>query len=438
MQLSNRAVLLLLIAAIPIAFYRVSPNLLYVSFGYLLVLLGVGTLDYLTSPLFKAIDLIREIDSKFSLGADNLVTIRITNRSRYTLRIHLRDDYPRKSWIASGLVVHEFQIEPRSTHTLTYHLKPLRRGLYSFGDIHLRCWGVLGLIICQRRSPSQAEVKVYPNLLEVRKYELLVRRGMLHEIGLKHSRRFGEGTEIERLREYHPDDDFRRIDWKATSRRHKPIVREFETERSQEVILMLDTGRLMASPIGDLVKLDYAINTSLMTSYVSTLKGDKVGLITFSDMVHQYLPPKPGKKQFHAMLELLYDVRVQWIEPSFENAFAYLASKQRKRALFILFTDILDNESARTLSNYIIQFRRRHLVICVTLSDSNILALAQQPLTDSKSVYQKAIAEKLLHEKQEALEVLVKRGAIALDVPAHQLTMAVINKYLELKAKSRI
>jgi uncharacterized protein (DUF58 family) len=436
MQLSSRALLLLLITAIPIALYSFSSIWLGVGIVYLLVMVCFGGLDYLTSPLFESVDLSREMDSKFSLGAENVVSIYITNSSRYILHFRLKDDFP--AAFRFDQVIHEFQVAPHSTYAVTYHLKPLRRGLYKFGDIHLRCLGVLGLVSRQRRFSARAEIKVYPNLLEVQKYELLVRRGMLHEMGVRNSRRFGEGTELERLREYHPDDNYRRIDWKATSRRHKPIVREFETERSQEIIIMLDTGRLMALPIGDLIQLDYAINTTLMTSYVSTLKGDKVGLLTFSDTVHQYVTPKPGKKQFLTMLEMLYDVREQLVEPSFEYAFEYLASKHRKRALIILFTNIFDKESASALSGYMAQLAKHHLVVCVTLTDSNILALAQLSPQESKQVYQKAIAEKLLREKREALEMLVRRGVITIDVPAHQLSMAVINRYLELKAKSMI
>ena len=258
---------------------------------------------------------------------------------------------------------------------------------------------------------------------------------------------------MERLREYSPDDDFRRIDWKATARQRKPIVREFETERSQDVIIMLDTGRLMASPIlleattlpssevisqKAMLKLDYAINTTLMTAYVSTLKGDKVGLIAFADTVHQYLAPKPGKKQFLTMLETIYALPAHSVEPDFEVAFKYLASKQRKRALIILFTDILDSDSAEGIAAYVSQLSKHHLVACVTLTDSGIVELAEQKSTDSKSVYEKAIAERLLQEKHATLEILRRRGVITIDVPAHQLTMAVVNKYLELKAKSQI
>lgn len=454
MQLTSRLLGFLFLLAGPIMLSGIAPNLLFIGGGYVVLLCIVCAIDYLTNPLFTKIDARREMNSKFSLGAENVVTLQIVNRSRHHLKLRLKDDFP--SEFQFHQATHEIQLPPLTEDTVVYRLTPLRRGIYRFEDIHLRCQGILGLIIRQRHIAAGAEVKVYPNLQAVRQYELLVRRGMLGQLGLKNSRQFGEGTEIERLREYAPDDDFRRIDWNGTARHRKPIVREFETERSQDVIIMLDTGRLMASPIlletsrnvqdrdtnprlqQAMLKLDYAINTTLMTSYVSTLKGDKVGLIAFADTVHQYLAPKPGKKQFLTMLESIYALQVQSVEPDFAGAFTYLASKQRKRALVILFTDILDRDAAEGLATYVAQLSKHHLVVCVTLMDSTIIALAAQKLTDSKSVYQKAIAEKLLQEKHATLEILRTRGVITLDVPAHQLTMTVVNKYLELKAKSRI
>ena len=446
MQFTNRLLCLLLLVGIPIMLSGISPNLLFVGGGYAVLLGIVCAIDYLTNPLFTKIDARREMNSKFSLGVENVVTLTLVNRSRYPLKLLLKDDFP--SAFQFQRATHDVRLPPSAEETIVYRLTPLRRGIYRFEDIHLRCWGILGLVIRQRHIAAATDVKVYPNLQAVRQYELLVRRGLLGQLGLKNSRQFGEGTEIERLREYAPDDDFRRIDWKATARHRKPIVREFETERSQDVIIMLDTGRLMASPIvldashasgqTAMIKLDYAINTTLMTGYVSTLKGDKVGLIAFADTVHQYLAPRPGKKQFLTMLESIYALQVQSVEPDFERAFTYLASKQRKRALVILFTDILDRDAAEGLATYVAQLSRHHLVVCVTLMDSTIIALAAQKLTDSKSVYQKTIAEKLLQEKRATLEILRRRGVITLDVPAHQLTMTVVNKYLELKAKSRI
>ena len=451
MHLSNRFLVFLLPIAVPIMLSSVSPNLLWVGGAYVVVLFIVGAVDYVTNPLFKRIEVYREMNSKFSLGVSNLVTLRLTNRSPYRLRMRLKDDFPDE--FLFDTVIHDCYV-PQMLHTeVCYRLTPLRRGIYQFADIHLRCWGILGLVVRQRRVSAATEIKVYPNLQAVRQYDLLVKRGMLHQIGLKNSRRFGEGTEMERLREYLPDDDFRRIDWNATARQRKPIVREFETERSQDIVIMLDTGRLIASPIlldasappsteevsqKAMLKLDYAINTTLMTAYVSTLKGDKVGLIAFSATVHQYLAPKPGRKQFLTMLETIYALPAHTVEPDFETAFRYLASKQRKRALIILFTDILDKDSAEGIATYIAQLSKHHLVVCVTLTDSGIVELAEQKSTDSKSVYQKAIADRLLQEKHATLEILRRQGVMTIDVPAHQLTMAVVNKYLELKAKSRI
>jgi uncharacterized protein (DUF58 family) len=460
MHLSNRLLLFLLIGAVPIALSGVSPNLLFVGGVYMAVLFGVSAVDYRTNPLFKGLAVHREMNSKFSLGVENVVTLKVINRSRYPLRVRLKDDFPDE--FLFDRIVHDCYVSPMDQTDIAYRLMPLRRGIYQFVDIHLRCQGILGLVVRQRRVPAATEIKVYPNLQAIRQYELLVKRGMLHQIGLKNSRRFGEGTEMERLREYLPDDDFRRMDWNATARQRKPIVREFETERSQDVVIMLDTGRLMASPIlleasrlpameatsqkarkprdpdHLMLKLDYAINTTLMTAFVSTLKGDKVGLIAFADTVHQYLAPKPGKKQFLTMLETIYALPVHAVEPDFEVVFKYLATKQRKRALIILFTDILDNDSAEGIAAYVSQLSKHHLVVCVTLTDTGIVELAEQKATDSKSVYQKAIAERLLQEKRATLDILRRRGVITIDVPAHQLTMAVVNKYLELKAKSQI
>ena len=451
MHITKRSLILLIPTAIPIVLYTVSPRLLYLGGAYLVSLIIVSIIDYATNPFFKGIEINREMNAKFSLGIENVCTLQINNRTRHQVKIQLKDDFPNEFLYEQ--VIHVCSVPPMEHETISYRLTPMRRGIYQFGDIHVRVWGVLGLVVRQHKITASTEIKVYPNLQAIKQYELLVKRGMLYRMGLKNSRQFGEGTEMERLREYLPDDDFRRIDWKATARHRKPIVREFETERSQDIMIMLDTGRLMASPIllgtsdtpdteslmqKAMLKLDYAINTTLMAAYVSMLKGDKVGMIAFSDNVHQYLPPKPGRKQFLTMLETIYALPAHPVEPDFESAFTYLATKQRKRALIILFTDILDNDSAEGIATYVAQFSKHHLVICVTLTDSGIVELSDLKTTNSKSVYQKAIAERLLQEKHATLEILRRQGVITIDVPAHQLTMAVVNKYLELKAKSMI
>ncbi|MCG9126550.1 DUF58 domain-containing protein [Candidatus Poribacteria bacterium] len=451
MHLTKRLLYLLIPLAIPIILATTLQLLLYIGGIYIIFILCLCTVDYLTNPFINGIEINRKVNSKFSLGVENCVSVNIINRTQHIVKLAIKDDFP-DEFIYKD-VLHSCVIQPSDEYQLTYNLTPIRRGIYQFGDLNVRCSGKLGLVVRQYKVIANTEIKVYPNLQAIREYELLIKRGMLHQIGLKSSRLFGEGTEMERLRDYYPDDDFRRIDWKATARHRKPIVREYETERSQDVIIMLDTGRLMATPVmlskSDLpddddsfkyymLKLDYAINTTLMTAYVSMLRGDKIGLLAFADNVHQYLSPKPGKKQFLTMLESTYALPVIPVEPDFESAFTYLSTKQRKRALIILFTDILDKDSAEGIAKYVLQFSKHHLVVCVTLADSGIIDLSKKKATDSKSVYQKAIAERLLQEKNAILEVLRLQGVIAIDVPAHQLTMTVINKYLELKAKSMI
>src|SRR5207237_8930843 len=151
---------------------------------------------------------------------------------------------------------------------------------YASGGCHLRYPGVLGLIMRQHRYPLDAPVKVYPNLLEVRKYELLARRDQLFEIGLKNARRLGQGTEFERLRDYERDDDYRRINWPATARLHRPITTDYQPERSQSVIIMLDAGRLMTAPLGPLSNIAYSSNTTLLLSHAAIVRRDRAGLLT--------------------------------------------------------------------------------------------------------------------------------------------------------------
>ena len=219
MRFSKRLLGFLLPSAIPIMLYSVSPNLMVIDAVYLTLLLVVCLVDYVKTPLFTKVEVARVMNSKFSLGAENVVTLRVINRSRHGLRLRLKDDFP--PTFQFGSVIHDAHVAPGANEDIIYRLTPSRRGIYHFGDIHVQCWGILGLIIRQRRVEAAAEVKVYPNLHAIRQYELLVRRGMLGQLGLKNSRQFGEGTEFERMRDYAPDDDIRRVDWKATSKTRK-------------------------------------------------------------------------------------------------------------------------------------------------------------------------------------------------------------------------
>lgn len=436
MHLTRRAVLLLLITAPLIAASTWIPVLGWVALGYFLVCAGLFALDYRLAEPLARLEVTRSHQQKLNLGVENPITLNLHNRGRRTVTFWLRDEPPDEFKIES--YIRDGQALSRQAWQSRYMVVPRRRGDYRFGDLTLRWLGPLGLLVRQARIQAASSVKVYPNLLEVQRYDLLLRRNRLQEMGLRHSRQRGEGTEYERLREYLPDDDFRRINWKATARRGHPITIEYETERSQNIFLAIDTGRMMQSPVEQIAKLDYVINSALLLTYVAIGKGDKVGLVTFADQVGAFLSAGQGKGQFYKALELLYAIRPQPVEPDYHTGLNYLALKQRKRSLIVLFTDISGGRSMNDLVSHAAVLQRTHLVLVVTIADPDVLAAAQQQPQSSLSAYQRAVAGQILEDRQLALDRLRQQGVLVLDAPANRLSTDVINRYLELKGQTRL
>lgn len=435
MQPTRRGLLLLLISAPLMAGGTWIPFLQWLGIGTIVFVLIAFYLDWQQAGEVNGRFQIKRIhDDKLSLGADNPVQLEIYNRSSRPMHIWVRDEPPDEFRISQR--VFEADIAPRQTYTASYTVYPIRRGDYQFGKLNLRWLGPAGLMIRQARLDMEGPVKVYPNLIDVRRYDLLLKKNRLQEIGLRSTRQFGEGTEFERLREYTPDDEYRRIDWKATARRHRPITVEYQTERSQNVVALIDIGRMMQSPVDEIAKLDYVVNAVLLLGYVATGKGDKVGMMTFADQVVQYLNPRQGRGQFYRMLELLYGIEPQPVEPNYQQALSYLSAKQRKRSLVIIFTDLSGGVSMQSLVANVSILAKRSLPLVVTISDPEVVAAAEQVPEDSIGVYQKTAASQLLDERKVILDNLRQQGVLTLDVPANKLSIAVINQYLALKAKT--
>ncbi|MEI7769548.1 MAG: DUF58 domain-containing protein [Chloroflexales bacterium] len=431
-----RLLLLLLLAAPLVAGAALARPLIWLALAYLLIIVAVVISDLLVTPRPGQIEVERVNAGRLSLGAENLVTVLISNLSPRALRFTMRDEYPDQfpsdaQFISGELPAYE-------VYAARYHLRPLRRGDYQFGDVVLRYRGPLGVIVRQARYPAAAAVQVYPNVLELRRYDLLARKGLLYEQGLRPARVYGRGGEFARLREYTPDDEFRRISWKATARRGKPIAAEVETERSQHVICLIDTGRLMAPPLGEIAKLDYVINTALLLSYVAALKGDHVGMLTFADEVGAFLAPQRGRAQINRMIEALYNVQAQPVESDHAVALGYLQRKVRRRSLVVLFTDLATPDAARPLIAHMARLGRQHLPVCVMISDPNVSAAVGRPVADGQAAYTRAVAEQLRDERQAILDTLSRSGVVPIDVPADTLTISVVNTYLRLKAAGRL
>ena len=433
---TRRLLALLLLPAVLLAGASLVPGLLVVAALVLVGALAALGLEWRLLPTAREVAVQRRHEPRLSLGADNVVSLDVHNAAPRALAFTLRDETP-PDCVASALFL-AGTAPAGGSSSVRYTLRPLRRGDHRFGSATLRWDGPLGLLRRQAIYPLGTPVKVYPNLLEVRKYDLLARRDRLLEAGLRASRRFGSGTEFESLREYLPDDDYRRINWKATARRGRPMTAEFETERSQNVLAVLDAGRLMATAVQELTKLDHAVNTSLLLTYVAAARGDRVGLLAFSDRVVAYLPPRRGRRAFYGALETLYNLTPEAVEPDFDRAFGFLATRGLRRSLLVLFTDLTDRDVSSALVQHLTRLARHHLAVCVTLGDPQVLALATVTPTTTAGVYERVVAARLLEERAEVLGALHQRGVVTLDVPADRLSVAVVNKYLELKARTRL
>ncbi|MBU0608336.1 MAG: DUF58 domain-containing protein [Armatimonadetes bacterium] len=436
MPLTPLALALLLVPALLPLIGPVASRAGVLGPAVLLAILIVIVLDHLTSRRLASLELERVTDDKLSLGADNRVEIRVRNRCPLRLSLLVKDDPPPA--FVTDRRTFSLALDPYGQDSVAYHTRPLARGRYAFGSLHVRGRSRLGLSYWQRRFPAPAEVAVYPNLLEVRRYQLLARSDRLRQAGFRLTRRLGQGTEFESLREYSPDDDFRSIDWKATARRRHPISRQYETERSQTVIIMIDAGRLMSTLIGDLSRLDYALNAALMLAYVAVERDDAVGLIAFADDVKAFVPPRKGHRQVGLITEALYDLQPALVEPDYAEAFTTLSARARKRALVVCFTDLVDVEASSRLLGHLTALAPHHLPLLITLRDRDLQQAAQARPAEVADAYQRALAAQVLHDRETALGVLRQRGVMVLDALPEKLTVAAVNQYLGLKAQGRL
>lgn len=429
-----RLFVLTLAIALALGVGELAPAFLGVAAAGAIGLLAAVLADHSAAVRPTDLEVQRRHHPRLYLGDDNPIELAVENRGRRAVTVRLRDTPP-PAFIASTVFVGG-PVPPGAAASFRYSTRPTARGQYRFGTVALRWRTPLGLLWRQRTLQLAEDVAVYPNMMEVEKYDLLARRGMLREMGLRSARLIGRGTEFESLRDYQPDDDYRRINWKATARRHRPITTLFETERSQRLIIMLDLGRMMLTRVGELTRLDSAVNTALLLSYVALARGDRVGLLSFAEGVQAYTPPRRGRSQFLRILEQLYAVRAQPVESNYSEAFARLRLDLRGRALIALFTDLGDPDVARLIARHLMLLARHHLPLCVTLSDPSVQEWANLVPSASRELYGKVVAGRMLEERALVLDELRQAGVLTVDVPADQLTPATINRYLELKERA--
>jgi len=388
---TRRLLWLWLLPVLPMVLWR-TPVVFAAVAAYDVVLILIAAVDVLSSARPEQLQVHRRSITHLSLGAWNAVGWGIRNDSGIDVAFEVTDDLPaeieRDRRRVSG------RIRGRSADELSYRVRPTQRGLHHFGDIHLRWWTPFGLVIRQRRISAGVDVKVYPNVANLARYEMAVRRHRRNELGLQSVRQRGRGSVFESLREYLPGDEIGDVAWKATARRGKLITRNYETERSQTVLLVIDCGRLMTTQVDELSRLDYAINASILMTYVAMKQGDHIGMVAFSDKVERYVPPIKGRQALGRMNEALYRLEPRLCEPNYERACHFLALRHRKRSLVVIFTDVINEEASSMLLAYTARFARLHLPLCVTMRNLETESLADQAPRVPPDAFTQAVADR--------------------------------------------
>ena len=394
-------------------------------------------LIWLDATLAQTVVVNREPLTALSVGHTGEVIYRWTNPSSRPARLRVREVRPE---ILGGLQPpRALGIPPRAAVRDRVPVVPLRRGRETgAGSFVIDSMGPLGLGRHRVRLPLPWDVVVYPPLVSVR-LRASVADARRRDAGMKPIRRLGEGRLFESLREWVPGDDLRHIDWKATARRAKVITRQYEAERRQQVLLVLDTGRLMTADVAaGVARLDFAVQAALELAYAAAQHDDNVGIMTFADGVQHFVAPERGRAGVRRVMDVLAEVQPKLVEPDYPGAFRYLAARNRKRALTVLFTDVIDRFASDALVANVATLRPRHLPLAVTLRNPELDAAAMQRPATPRDAFRKAAAEELLHAREEALGHMRRAGVLVIDVTPERAAQAVVAKYLDLKRRGTL
>ena len=378
----------------------------------------------------------RVAQDSFSVGQHVAFSYRWGNPSVRTARLLIRETRPRL--LGGVMPSRRIVIEAKSMARENQLAVPVLRGRETAGWFAIRSHGPLGLGQRQRRVKHEWAVIVFPSLPVSRLKASIAEATRRREAGLRQLRRLGAGRQFESLREWVPGDDTRHIDWKASARRNKVIARQFEDERRQQVLLVLDAGRLLTTEVAGRARMEYVVQAALSLALAATRHDDNIGVMTLADEVMHYVTPQRGRRGLRQVLEVLSVVQPRLVESDYPAGFRYLAVRNRKRALTVFFTDVIDRSASEALVANVGSLRPRHLPLVVTLRNPELDQVAEaRPLTVA-AAYRKAAAEELLSARDEALTRMRRSGAVVLDVPPERASAAVVEKYLELKRRGRL
>lgn len=395
---------------------------------------GMILFDALTVLQKRPLQAERKLMHAQSLGTWSRVELTLHNHYRYPLSLQIYDHHPEQ------VIQHELPIKTnipaRNWVKLQYQIKPVARGPARFEKLQIRFDSALGFWQKNVLQPLYSEIRTYPNFSSVMKYTLLATDQRLNQMGILRKRRRGEGLDFHQLREYRDGDSLRQIDWNATARTRKLISRDYQEERDQQVIFMLDCGRRMLAQDGELSHFDHTLNAVLLLSHVALRQGDAVGLMTFSGH-DRWLPPKKSIASVNAILNVIYDLQPSLLSPDYTQAAMRLMNKQKRRALIVLLTNLRDEDESELIPALHLM-RKRHLVLVASLQESSINAMLNAEVRGFNSALEYAAAQQYLNYRREAHQKVERQGVLAFDVEPSRLPIHVVNRYLEIKDSGQL
>jgi uncharacterized protein (DUF58 family) len=402
-------------------------------------LLVVWLIDFVMAPHPRRIDVERTFPSSVVIGRRADVSWQVGNPTRRRVRIDIDDQMPPS--FAAPVRGFSAVVTARGTATASTTIEPRRRGRFTLAEIAVRTRGPFGLGARQQRRRRPLQVMVFPPLLHRDEAELRINQARVLQIGLRAVRARGTGTEFEALREYTPDDEFRRIDWAATARTGTAVVKEYRTERNQSLLVLVDTGRTMAGQVAPAVgeppvaRLEHAIDAALVLTYVASRLGDRAGLVTFDTAVRRVVAPSSGAVQLQRATEALFDLDVRLVETDYAAAFGTTLARFGRRSLLIVLTELTEAAVTLGLAPALPILTRRHLVIVGSVADPAVAAMAAEAGGGTAATYRAAAAAAALAERRRVAGQLRSLGATVVDADPSMFAAALTDAYLEIKPR---
>lgn len=412
---------------------------------YDLALLAIALVDF-QNCLKWQLKIERSSESRLSIGRDNLIRLQISvsasPRGIKVARLRMCEFCPAE-WRVDRPNL-EGSIKPQTELELTYHVFPIRRGKFTWEGLDARLESPWGLVWQSWHEPLISSVEVYPDLIGLR--SLSVRLSLESSGNLRRRRQLIGGTEFSELRDYNFGDDLRLLDWKATARRGRPLIRLMEPERDQPLIILLDRGRLMTANVAGLKRFDWALNATLALAMTGLRRGDRVGICIFDHQIHTWIAPQSGPSHLPRILGQVYSVEPVLQESDYIGTVSTLLGQYTRRALVVLLTDLVDVTASAELLAAIGRLTPRFLPFCVALRDPQIDTLAHHPLgllsvprdEQVQSLYEQAVAIDLIRQRNLAFAQLQQKGVLVLDAPANTISEQLVDRYLLLKARNRL